>query len=187
MWVKKHKSLFFLIVLGVIVIGVFQWLHGPSACPVCGKTHVIHSFVETVGLPESERITYDLLLRYFGEPIDVEYSCEQQKEDYYKSIMTVKYDKLSFKFYTHEKDTVAPPSDAIWNFLSITTYDPSHVFEHGIHVGCSRRRVLWAFRNALPVSGAEVSTEYWDHGELENVFFTYDENNRVQSIEHFTW
>ena len=156
-------------------------IYSQSGCPVCGRDHIIHSFTQTLGLPEKERnVKCHDVVEVYGEPDRIEFV---HRED--DVLMYLYYDLLTFRFHVWDPNADEDPYAEAWKLDMIVTKDPSHIFGRGIHVGITKRQVKWLFRNAEPVLEAEPATEYWDHSDIVIIEFTYDVNDIVTSITYY--
>lgn len=155
-------------------------------CPICGANyHVIHSFTNTIGLPEGEKITFQLLCQIYGDPLTV--IIDENEEETKTRIMTVNYETISFVFYSEKRELPLDQNSELWKLHSITTRDPNHIFEHDIHVGSKKRDIIRVFKRSNAVKGEVFGTAYWDNAGTSIIYFSFDENDNVLSIKYYSF
>lgn len=186
-WTKNVKifmrCLYCLLI--VVIVFVFIYYFG-GRCSVCKKSsHVVHYYKETLGFEPGKIVAGNYcannIFEGFGEPLEIEFSHYSLRGKYHESYYSVymKYPSFTFILSCTNENKDDPST---WEFYGTMITDPSIQFNNGVHIGMSRRQVIWTYRHIgnYHDPGLKLGDSYFE--SYFDIGFLYDEHDRVTSI-----
>lgn len=171
----------------VVIVFIFIYRFG-GRCSVCkGSDHVVHNYREKIGIEPGEIVPGNYcannILERFGEPLEIEFTHYSLRGKYHESHYSVymKYPSFTFILSCTDENKADPST---WDFYGTTITDPSIQFNNGVHIGMSRRQVIWAYRHIGDYHdpGLKLGDSYYIDYGLFITDFLYDEHDCVTSI-----
>lgn len=182
---KKSVKIFLYCLFIVVIVFVFIYYFG-GRCSVCKKSsHVVHDYEEILGIEPGKIVRGEFCVNYilerFGDPLEIEFSHYSLRGKYLESHYSVymKYPSFTFLLSCTDENKGDPST---WEFYGTMITAPSIRFNNGVHIGMSRRQVIWAYRHIGDYRDPGLKLGDFYYESYFDIAFLYDEHDCVTSI-----